>query len=228
MKRKPENCCRCCRTSLPIYEFKTLRGKIIHVCGRCRNDLLEMGMFIKEVLEKEKFVGPPRVIVMPPSSAVRFFRIPFVPDTALPPLDRDTLIRSNLVGLELLKRFPESAFGKPDIAALHKLAMRRVMKSDGVSGFSIAKKTRVLPQYAVDRFLELQITDPKSPEFHGFMRWIIDHGYTLNQIVQRSDLKRLFATPSDGTPTSELGKFPTTDFIEPKSPENPYPTNDTV
>jgi len=181
MKIKPENACRSCRTNLALYEFKTLTGKLIHVCGRCRKDLLELQMFIRG----------DRNPAMPPNDAIRFFRIPFVPETSLPHIDSESLVSSNAIESDALRKFPKSAFAKPDIAVLHKNAMKVAMDHDGVKAQSISRKAGI-PKYAVDQFLNLQISDPKSDYFCLFMHWIINHGYTLNQIVHRPDTQTLF------------------------------------
>jgi hypothetical protein len=65
------------------------------------------------------------------------------------------------------------------------------MARDGARVESIYRQA-FIPKYATDQFLNLQISDPKSTYFHGFMRWIIEHGYTLNQIVHRPDVRTLF------------------------------------
>lgn len=87
---------------------------------------------------------------------------------------------------DVRKRFPEPVFSEPGIVVLHAQLMKRALAADHRTIAQIADETG-LAKSEVTAFVNCTFESAKTPQCFAFVKWLIEHGYSFNQIVQRSD-----------------------------------------
>lgn len=191
-----------CNTSEAMKKFASLPERVIEVCKICYDGLYdsetktynyalkEISQFIDVAVPVNKNIPPRRgePMKIDPTKDIRIFRVER--KNNFPPIEQNDDRICSLIGERYFKAIPEKAFGRNDIVVLHKQLMNAALTRDGISSGSIATQTRIT-KHDVRNYLDLIIRNPKTEPFPVFMKWIIEYGYTFNQIVKRKDANLL-------------------------------------